>query len=351
MKKTIIPALTAILLSSAGCEWTEPVHKDYVLPTPEETDPTAYEARLSSVRAYKKSEHKVMILGMEGTSEYPVLQSQHIMSMPDSADYIYVKNAENLHPVIVDEIREVREKKGTGVLSCVDFNITDAEWLLEKNRRNDEGLPYPTEEDCKAFFKTGAERQIALCDRYGFEGIVLSYFGNILSDDTNVNMPEEKKICRDAFMKVVSDWKNDNPDRLMFFRGNFNNAPDAGFWSSSRYLVVVLNGASGVVNYKSILRNLFTNSDMHQYRDRVVLEVSVPSTEEPVQSGDRPNEAAKNIQKEITPYKILGLSVDNASDDYFNQKYTIMEEGKDKDIIVGNFANIRPGITALNPAE
>ena len=342
MRNILIPLLAVLALSLTACEWTEPENIDYTRQPVEVGE--GYDAYLESLRAFKETDHLIMILTMEGTSEYPVLQSQHLMSMPDSADYICMKNVAGLHPMIAEEIAEVREKKGTHVISYVDFGTASAEWLAIKNNRMDAGEPEPTMEECRAFFKTSAESQLAYCDEFGFEGVMVSFESN--------NVGDENKNSQEAFMGAVKEWKAAHPDHLMFMRGNIMNITDVDLRAQSGYYVIVLGGGSGAVRYKSTVRNILR--DVEQ-RDRVVFEVTVPSAEEPEQSGDSPRDAAEVIlsdQMVGTDFTTVGICVENAHDDYYNETYYAYDDiQRQNPIRFGNYVNIRRAFPVLNQSD
>ena len=163
-----------------------------------------------------------MILNVRGTDAYPVSQSQLLMAMPDSADYICVGNLENLHSEFVRQIPLVKEKKGTSVLSAVDFDLTYTAWIDHKISLADNGKPAPTTDECKAFFKEHAAIQFAYCDRYQFEGVIASFTGTLITDEERASM--------NGFMEAVSEWRASHKDKLFMMRGNVNLLSDKSIW-------------------------------------------------------------------------------------------------------------------------
>lgn len=343
MKNIFIPAVAVLLFTATACEWTEPASLDYYRKTVEELDPDGYEAYLKGVRQYKKTDHKVMILTIDGTSEYPVKQQQRLMSLPDSVDYICIDNAANLHHEVVKEIEEVKKTKGTSVLAHVDFSIAEAEWLDLKNDNVDAGLPEPTEEECIAFFKQHAENQLDAYGNYGFDGVMMSY--------TSSNTDSEGLVGRDAFVKAVETWKISHIDALLFVRGNVVLL--SGYkqlLSMSEYIMLVLGGQSGIAGYEAVLNANFRDV---KYKDRTILEVTVPNKEQPEQIGDSPYSAAVNILsryiEELEDYRILGIAVSDAGDDYYNETYYAeQDENKENPIWFGNYVNIRRAINVFS---
>lgn len=333
MKKIIIPALISLFLINTACDnWTELESLKYYPPTIEEMNPAEYENYLADLRAYKSTDHKVMILTMEGTADYPVTQAQLPMAMPDSADYICIKNSSELHEVVAAEIKEVREKKGTKLVSYIDNTIADEAWRVYSNEKVDAGEPAPTIDERKAFYKENAAGQLASCDKYGFDGVMVSFLGN--------NSTPESRASQEGFMEAVKEWNSNHPEHLMFMRGYFKNVTDVELRSKSKYFIIVMNGQSGTVNYKTQL-DTWVKSLGENEKDRNIFEVMVPVGPGEEQVGNSPCEAVEIILSDdvanYKTYKTLGLCISNAADDYFTSEKS--------------FANIRPAINMLNPSK
>ena len=338
-----IIALAASSLAAVSCaKWTRPESLDFRRETPEAADPAAYERHLDGVRAYKASEHKVMLVTMDAPSGRPSRQNQHLMAMPDSADFICVNIGDGgIHPSVAEEIAQVRSRKGTRVLAHVNFSVIDEAWLDMKNTRNDAGEPAPTEEECREWFRSHAETQLAFCDRYGLDGVVASF--------EDVLITEEDRLSEAAFFSAVKEWRASHGESLMFLRGNVNLMSDRELCNAADCYILVMGGQSGVANYKSKLRSALRAIDR---KDRNLFELSVPSAGSTEQYGDSPYDAAGVILSDdivgYTPYGVLGLAVSNAQDDYYNDSY--YEAGdlkKENPVHFGNFVNVRRGIDRL----
>ncbi|MDE6871749.1 MAG: hypothetical protein K2J62_06475 [Bacteroidales bacterium] len=343
MKKIFIVLFTAVFAAVACSDWTKPEALDYIHKGVEETDPAGYEAYLKSIREYKATDHKVMILNVSGTDAYPVSQSQLLMAMPDSADYICVGNLENLHSEFVKQISLVKEKKATSVLSAVDFALAYADWLDHKIALSDNGSPVPTLDECKAYFKEHAARQFSYCGKYPFDGVIASFTGTLITD--------EEKASMNGFMEAVSEWRASNKDKLFMMRGNVNLLQDKSILAETKYIILVMGGDKGVASLRSKVRSVLSSIDQ---KDRIIFEAVTPSIDEPEPKGETIYEAAEDLVKlgDYTyggkTYISLGLAVSNANDDYFNDSY--FEAGDTKrehPVTYGNFVNIRRAINYL----
>ena len=322
---TKISVLALVVLSavlSSCSDWTQPEKLDFYRPTPEQADPEAYAQYLEALRAYKQSEHNVMIVGMKGTADYPSSQSQHIMAMPDSADYVMVKMGETLHEKIVAEIPEVLAKKGTQTLLFIDYAEIDAAWKALEDERSDAGLAPGTDEELVAFFTEKTEAQLARCNANGFGGIVVSFEGTKVAGYAYNS--------QNAYMTTVKAFHEANPDKLMFFRGGARNVIDQEFLKEFKYIIIV----AGEEKKLSLLPGRILGSTAP--KDRVIMELTVPSADVPEQVGETPLNAAKwLVESDHSGYTPKGLSVENAHDDYFNKEMA--------------FRNVRSAITLMNP--
>ena len=322
--KISVSALLAVsaLLSSCS-DWTKPEKLDFLRQTPEQENPEQYAQYLESIRAYKQTEHNLMIVGMKGTADYPSSQSQHIMAMPDSADYVMVKMGEKLHERIVAEIPEVLEKKGTQTLLFIDYAEIAKEWQALEDKRSDNGEEPGSDEELNDFFTQKTEAQLARCNTYGFAGIVVSFEGTAAAGYAYNS--------QNAYMTVVKAFHEANPDKLMFFRGGARNVIDQDFLKEFECIIIVAGEEKKLAALpQRVLGSYPTNI-------KVIIELTVPSSEVPEQVGETPVNAAKwLVETEHTAkYIPLGLSVENAHDDYFQKEMA--------------FKNVRSAITMMNP--
>ena len=320
-KNISIMASAAVMLLCGCSEWTQPENLNFRPLTPEEKDPAAYAEYLAAIREYKASEHNVMILTMEGTSEYPSSQNQHIMAMPDSADYVCVKIEDNLHEVIAAEIPAVLEKKGTKTLVSVDHAVINAAWTALEDERVDKGEAPGTQEELAAFFTEQTEKLVARCNEYGFGGLMVSFQGTKAG---------AAGVAQAAFIEVIKKFHQENPEKELIFRGGARNIIDQEFLKEFKYIIVI----AGEERKLSLLPGRSLGSTAP--KDRVIMELTVPSADEPEQVGMSPVEAATWLWTEIEnpSFTPRGLCVENAHDDYFC-----------KDMA---FKNIRAAITVLN---
>ena len=320
-KNISIMASAAVMLLCGCSEWTQPENLNFRPLTPEEKDPAAYAEYLAAIREYKASEHNVMILTMEGTSEYPSSQNQHIMAMPDSADYVCVKIEDKLHEVIAAEIPAVLEKKGTKTLVSVDHAVINAAWTALEDERVDKGEAPGTQEELAAFFTEQTEKLVARCNEYGFGGLMVSFQGTKAG---------AAGVAQAAFIEVIKKFHQENPEKELIFRGGARNLIDQEFLNEFKYIIVI----AGEERKLSLLPGRSLGSTAP--KDRVIMELTVPSADEPEQVGMSPVEAATWLWTEIEnpSFTPRGLCVENAHDDYFC-----------KDMA---FKNIRAAITVLN---
>lgn len=319
---SVLTSASLILLSGCG-KWTEPQSMNFRHQTVDKENPKQYAAYLNSLREYKQSKHKLMFVTMNGSAMHPSSQSQHLMAMPDSADYICVKVGEKLNETVASEIKTVREKKGTKSLLFIDYAPIDEAWKLSEDAKSDKGLPAGTTEELKAFFKEKTEKQLAKSLEYGFDGIMVSFIGNTSNQYATTSHV--------AYMEAVKKFSKSHSELILVFRGSVRNVIDIDFLEKFKYITIV----AGDERQLTSLMGRILGSSAPQ--DRVIMELSVPSADEPVQKGMSPEEGAKWVLSEENndEYKILGLGISNAQDDYFNKN--------------GVFDNIRKAIRVMNP--
>lgn len=307
MKNIFIPAVLAALLLGSCSDWTKPESLDMRVRTLEESDPAAYDSYLKSLRTYKNSDHKIVMVTMPGMSEAPSRQHHHLTAMPDSVDIIRMTNVGGLHPAFKAEMQKVRTK-GTRVVCVVDYiSIQDAWKAIYGEEWYEEGNEGADAEAFAAHCKTQAELQLSYCDQYGFDGIEISYLGRIVT--------EIEKAGQEAFMACVAEWREAHPAKTMFFRGYVHALVDKAILEDCEYIVLLAGDNTSDSRLTLEVQFYFVQGVP---TDRIVLEVAIPSIAEPIQIGATPQRAAEWLLVGTDQFLKLGLAVSNARDDYFN---------------------------------
>ncbi len=138
------------------------------------------------------------------------------------------------------------------------------------------------------------------------------------------------------------------------------NIADKTILDESDWLIIVFGKQQGVNGMKEEIRGKFrAYPETDPVRKKTVFELTVPSLENPEQVGDSPYDAAghifhKDLENEegYRGCKIIGLSVENAHDDYYNEKYYADDDTeRENPIYFGTNVNVRRAITRMNQTE
>ena len=325
MKRIFIPELAAAALLASCSEWTEAENKDF-LPQIKQDDPTY----LASLRDFKAGEHKVTMMHIKGSASAPNRQNQHLTAMPDSVDFFLMSETDDLHPTYVSEIAGVRADKGTRTLNIVDYTAIRTAWETMRDAAVDtEHEGDYAEEKFAAYCTAETEKQLAVCDRYGFDGLVVSYLSSAVSTPA---VP---------FVEAVEAWRKAHPEKLLFFRGYpayLARLENQTFIAGCDYVIILTETASASVPISRKVREQLAEGVPSE---RIVLEASVPALADggaDAQVGATVQVAAQWVMdpKTATTVKCekLGLAVSNAQEDYFNTP---------------TYSRIREALAILNP--
>ena len=327
MKITYILAAAAMVSILGSCaKWTKPES----ISIPETVGQS--EEYLAAIRAYKQTDHKIVVLGMDAISGPVSTRNYHPMSMPDSADYIYIKNiVGGLNESLIPEISEVYAKKGTKVLADVDYVAIENAWKAQEDAKA-EGEPAGTEEEYKAFVTEQTIAQLECVTRYGCAGAMASYTGSYSSKYWPT-------AGRTAYVEAIIDWwKTNGSGKDLIARGNLVNIGSGverheEFFKLCKYYIYRIGSVTAP---STIDINILGTV---AYVDRFIFEATLPTSIDPTQYGMSPAQAAAWIAEpsaEGANYTKEGLSIENAEDDYFT--------------LGNNYPNVRRAISVLNPA-
>jgi len=122
-------AIAAAALAIAGCsKWTEQEPVEVLYPTLKDKNPELYAQYMESIREYRASEHQVLIAKFDNKQTAPAGRADHINCLPDSVDFVILRNPDNLSDAIVAEMKEIREEKGVKTLMEIDYNALTKTW-------------------------------------------------------------------------------------------------------------------------------------------------------------------------------------------------------------------------------
>lgn len=336
----ILTSAIAAVLSIVSCsKWTDPESLEIKRPSIESENPELYRQYLESLKAYKNSDHKVVIAEFDNKETAPAGRAEHISCLPDSVDYVILTNEDNLSDAIIKEMSEIREKKGTKTLYEIDYAAIEAEW--KAINENEDGEEQP-EEDFATYIGKRMDYYISLYEKYGYDGIQVAYKGknpDSMTEDTKT----EVLALQNAFFGKIGAWKAANAEAVLLFKGQpVNLLIDNAFLESAKYIVIPSLSA---VNSAEFAFNIEMSIKDGVPTDRFIIGVTTPSLTDPTdKSGIFPGVlndsaiagAAEWVASADEDYKVGGISVASAQSDYFN--------------IGLIYQNIRYAISVMNPS-
>lgn len=319
MKKMIIPVLAACALLGSCSDWTEVETKNF-LPDMIQKDPET----LASLRAFKSTEHMKTFFHVQGISEMPNHQTHHPMAFPDSIDYLLYQNVDGLHESVVAELSEVRAAKGTRSLNFVDFTAIRTEWIsLQNAAMGTEQESEYEESKFGDFCKAATMKQLENCVNYGFDGVVVNF----------ANRRSDAALTVDPFIRVICEWQNAHPEKMLMYRGYPSYVSDAleksgdeifaGFFDKCEHIILLCKDNKSVTAINREVRDQMEAEALP--RDRMVLEVAVPVLADggdDAQIGATVQKGAEWVMtesdKSLKGLVKTGLSISNAQEDYYN---------------------------------
>ncbi len=362
MKKFLFPAFAVVVLSMASCsEWTDTESLDIEYPSLEEQNPELYRQYLEALRAYKATDHKIVVTEMRNTALAPAQRNEHLTSMPDSVDYISLLTPDNIHPTLHAEFDEVRQK-GMKVIYNIDYNAIEKRWeqILEEEAAKPEvpvaeeggeegGEPTPDEPtDEERFLAYCSEQTAALLEvgaKYGYDGIQVCFTGPA-PQAMNEEQKAEYAARQQAFLSKIGEWKAANESKTMIFRGTPQNLIDNTLLSSCDYVVIPALSATSTnkMSYAVLMASVEGVPS-----DRFLIGVTIPSIVDPSNENGYFQEmeadgktrvratkgAAQWAVCEESGYTKCGISIADAQYDYFNLNLV--------------YKNIREAINIMNP--
>lgn len=336
--KCLMMAVLAVPALSSCSDWTdtESLEFDYVLPS--EQDPDAYNAYLGLLRNYKQSQHKIMIAKFDNSGDLVSGQSDRLAALPDSIDYVVLQEADNLKSLLVQDMNDIRQQKGTRTLYAISYAdalakyqaILDEEGAAAQDpeaQADGEGEEQPETPAADRFPEVAAQYvndRLALYDKYGYDGIVVVYSDPAYPAGLSEEEYAQLQARQEAFFAPIQAWAESHQEAAFIFEGYPQNVIDPAVFTQADYVVVTMLDAVSSDELVWAAEMALTEGVPS---DRIVFGVTIPDmTDDKATDGYWGSDyavvgAAYTVISANGSFTKAGLCVDNVEDDYFNVDY------------------------------
>ena len=336
--KCLMMAVLAVPALSSCSDWTdtESLEFDYVLPS--EQDPDAYNAYLGLLRDYKQSQHKIMIAKFDNSGDLVSGQSDRLAALPDSIDYVVLQEADNLKSLLVQDMNDIRQQKGTRTLYAISYAdalakyqaILDEEGAAAQDpeaQADGEGEEQPETPAVDRFLEVAAQYvndRLALYDKYGYDGIVVVYSDPAYPAGLSEEEYAQLQARQEAFFAPIQAWAESHQEAAFIFEGYPQNVIDPAVFTQADYVVVTMLDAVSSDELVWAAEMALTEGVPS---DRIVFGVTIPDmTDDKATDGYWGSDyavvgAAYTVISANGSFTKAGLCVDNVEDDYFNVDY------------------------------
>ncbi|MFA6676708.1 MAG: glycoside hydrolase family 18 [Bacteroidales bacterium] len=328
MKKIYFKILTisilAVMLTSvfSSCDkWTETESIDLNQPNIQEQNPEMYNTYLANLRDYRLSDHKQVLVWYDNSVEVPVSRADHISALPDSIDMVVLTSPDNLSDYNLEDMSIAQTDKGMKFLYAIDYDATKASY----DQAVMDGIEPANAEDEDPFMTylvKYVDNQMSIFTKYSYDGLIMSYKGKSPLG-LNYNQLTEIQKYQDVLLNALSNWKSNNADKMLLFRGYPDNLIDKSILSDCEYIII--DGSDNSTQSAEALIFQARRSSVEGVpTDRFIFEVSTFSLE----SDDNVTgyfsddvaitEMANNIYTNEDDIVKAGLGISNVKNDYYH---------------------------------
>ena len=233
-----VVAVSASILAFSSCDdWTDPESLGLNNPSFEEQNPQLYADYIQDLKNYKAGEHKVTFVSFDNSLNEPAKQAERLTAVPDSVDFICLNLPDNLNPVIQSEMEKIREK-GTRTLYSIDYGSFETDWkaMVKEN-------PALTEEEALEYLGERTDAMLSLCDKYGYDGILIDYTGRSLVSMKPGALAEYNVRQQNFFNKVV-EWQAGHTNKTLALFGNIQYFVPENMSMLNKFNYIILKTAS-----------------------------------------------------------------------------------------------------------
>lgn len=336
--RIILCALWLIVFALGACsKWTEVESVKINTPNIKTQNPELYARYLENLRNYKNSDHKSVYVWFDNSEKKPFSRAHHLTDLPDSVDVVVLMHPGNLAEYELKDMENIRKDKGTKIITAINFDAVKLEYdsmLADKIKEDPTYVPTIFLD----VLKDQVRSLLLNADKYGYDGVLISYQGKTISD-LNKNELEEYTNNEKLFIGMIGDWCKRRKDKIMVFQGRPQNLVDKSILANCKLIILPSEDA--------------TNKDLFSYKiemasvtdvptDRFAIAVSTTSLDKAdkktgfLSGTTRALESAVEWSTAVyADFMISGIGIYNVSNDYFSTSL--------------NYKYTRNAITTLNP--
>lgn len=197
------------------------------------------------MRAYKVSDHTLVYAWVDNHAKDPISRSQHITDLPDSVDVIGMMYPDNLADWELEDMKTVREKKGTKVIYNIDYEDIKKAYdaKVEATTTNE-----PVTEEFISFLSDTLQYSLSLAEKYSYDGICISYDGksrlHMRPEELNEYTKNETQ-----FFQAIRDWYGQESEKILVYEGKPQNLIDPSILQNCLSILVSGKQANNVNDF------------------------------------------------------------------------------------------------------
>lgn len=251
--RMVLPALVLALMASSCGDWTDIEGLDIRQDDISGQNPELYAEYLENLREYKKSDHTLVYVWFDNSCKAPFSRAHHITDLPDSIDVVGMIHPDNLDPWELEEMDKIRTDKGTKVIYTIDFEAIKAAYNMKLELATEEE---PVADDFIGFLTDSLEYSLSLADKYNYDGICVGYAGKSRLHMRPAELKEYSENEK-AFINIISDWCQRNPQRMITYEGAPQNLIDSSLLDDCLSILISGKKATNVndLSYRLLLSN------------------------------------------------------------------------------------------------
>lgn len=301
---------------------------DWTTPEPNYTEPynRNSEEYYEALREYKNTEHPVMFGWYSGWTGIGDNMINQLRGVPDSMDIISLwENSDNLTPEQLSDLQEVREKKGTRVVTCtIVSNIgdgytpqqVDQDFIVDGvqyNSREEARAAYwgwygnygdTSEEGIKKAIRKYANAIVDLVDKYNYNGFDIDYEPHFGYGGNVCSYQDRMHILIEELGKRLGP--QSGTGRLLVVDGEPQNLlPESGQYLD--YYIIQSYNCDGDADLDRRFNELYRNYQEYEDEETVMKKLIWTENFEAYAGTGGPEFETRD--GEILPYSLMGMGL------------------------------------------
>ena len=241
-------------------------------PSIEDANPLSYQEYLANLRSYKQTYHPLLIGIFDNSGKKFESRATRTIAVPDKVDIVSLMFPDDLEDIELTDIASIRKNKGTRVIYTIAYedlrqSIESTNFDIEMENLAGQADPAYVPKpllDLTAGVSDFMDTQLALLDKYEYDGFILHYDGKATYFMKDSEIEEMRAMQNLIFGKTLTVM-NAHPGKTYILEGKPQNVLDKSILLKFDHFLFRTQYSGGITDFTTLVKQALLDPDVPSY--------------------------------------------------------------------------------------